>query len=236
MLNATQACLEYACFEFAQTSQDDFLTRNGWDCPESIELNCFIQHVKKEQRGETRLKFRKILDEKLASSIIQIRHAAVHRQRLSNNDIYSLLEAAVEFLKALKDEPRLAQMKHLQKEVHKILTQLDRREEEADAALDIRKRAIEARRKELQSLENTAIENTVRVRQHFRTAAADATAHSVDKAIAHDIYKVQHNWVRTTLLLSVSAFTDFFWLCVLYFRISICKLQVKLPYLKAKAT
>ena len=115
----------------------------------------------------------------LLSSVTQIRHTAVHRERLSASDMITYLRDAKKFLHILGDTSRLAQIAQLHDRVCGILSRLDKDEKEAFADLNLQNRDFESKQKALEALKSKATSKIKQRRGAFRAFAADATTHAV---------------------------------------------------------
>lgn len=184
LLVYTQGLLENACFDFARASFPDILHKNAWDCPAAIELNLFIKELgERKALGLHNPKtITQLLKGSFLSSICDIRHDAVHRHRLSSNDIDGMLEKAVQFLNGIRDNQRAEWLERLWRDVQKTLLQLDTDEKDVDAALEKKRKKIESRKLELNRLEEAALRDAELSRKSFRGSAAFRIDHAIDIA------------------------------------------------------
>lgn len=172
LLVDTQRFLEDACFQFAQRQMPSTLSDNGWDCAEALELNLFVKELSCQGLASKLMPATKPSTEKLLVSVADIRHAAVHRSRLSAHDVDRTLQNSEQFLALIGDTERLERIKDLRRDAFASLAQLDLEEREACSALDLRKKEIERRRIELKRLEEAAVMDMEQTRGRFRGVAA----------------------------------------------------------------
>ncbi|KAG9250635.1 uncharacterized protein F5Z01DRAFT_350647 [Emericellopsis atlantica] len=126
VLTCTQFLLEQACFDFAKRTFPSILEENGWDCAEALELNLMAKALSARPRGpSSSLKLKSKPIQGCIDIISEIRHAAVHRHRLSAKTLDQHLHTAVDLLEAFDDRGRLEQIKKLSDKIRFLLLQLD---------------------------------------------------------------------------------------------------------------
>ncbi|KAL6913842.1 hypothetical protein FSHL1_011518 [Fusarium sambucinum] len=109
LLSKIQTLLEHACFTYAEKCLPKLLEENGWDCPEAGELNVWMHHLS-------------IHDSKLHSwasvmhSVKNIRHDAVHRNRVEISRLAIYLDHAVDLCTVLGDQEDLNKVKAIRDE------------------------------------------------------------------------------------------------------------------------
>ncbi|GKT99359.1 hypothetical protein FLAG1_01655 [Fusarium langsethiae] len=148
ILSKTQTLLEHACFAFAQQHFPHVLDETGWDCPIAGELNVWMHHFTVNGMAHwdvsrdfgIREPISRIMD-----SAKQIRHNAVHRNKVPVTELAVHLDHAVALcmilgaheeldeVKAIRDytntkiasriAPRIAQLKAETEEVGKDIMQ-----------------------------------------------------------------------------------------------------------------
>ncbi|RGP76223.1 ubiquinol-cytochrome-c reductase cytochrome c1 [Fusarium sporotrichioides] len=148
ILSKTQTLLEHACFTFAQQHLPHVLDETGWDCPIAGELNVWMHHFAVNGMAHwdvprdfgIREPISRIMD-----SAKQIRHNAVHRNKVPVTELAAHLDHAVALcmilvaheeldeVKAIRDytntkiasriAPRIAQLKAETEEVGKDIMQ-----------------------------------------------------------------------------------------------------------------
>lgn len=130
------------------------------------------------------------ISSKLISSVTEIRHAAVHRHRLSARDVEKFLQDSKHLLVFFGDVERLERVTTLRRKTHDLLTQLDRDEKKAQTALETKKKEIDAQRKALQKLEEAAVLEVDQIREDFRNTAASNIIREVGRTeTCEDIFE-----------------------------------------------
>ena len=119
IFTATQHLLEECCFDFAMKWLPDVLKEHMWDCPEAVELNRWIRVLLKHSgslpqhafENDSGLSLRTVL-----SSVIMLRHSAVHRLQISTARIAQMVRSAAKVANVLGDRHRAMQLTVLQQE------------------------------------------------------------------------------------------------------------------------
>lgn len=115
ILTSIQKLLEECCYHFTQKYAPNLLIDKKWDCAEAIELNkwtlAIVKRYGKFPAGAFRRPDHNIHQVLLAAS--KIRHAAVHRVRISAKGLMQMVDAAVKFAEALSDPVRASQLEEL---------------------------------------------------------------------------------------------------------------------------
>jgi hypothetical protein len=105
LLVTAQNLLEDSLFKFGRDKMQDVIRDKGWDCAQCVELNDWVKILRKRKdllpnsKGEAS-------DRPLSAvlgSVVQLRHMAVHRQRVTALEIQLLLEDAESLLNFLDD-------------------------------------------------------------------------------------------------------------------------------------
>jgi hypothetical protein len=100
-----QNLLEDCLFKFGSDKMQDVIKDKGWDCAQCVELNDWVKILRKRKdllnnsKGET---FDRPLSVVL-DSLVQLRHTAVHRQRVTALEVQLFLEDAESLLNLLDD-------------------------------------------------------------------------------------------------------------------------------------
>jgi hypothetical protein len=123
VLTTAQRLLEGSCFEFVMKWIPEISKEHMWDCPEALELNKWIRVLLKicnilpprAYDNTAEQPFKSVL-----SSMIILRHSAVHRRRISTPEVAVMMQSATNFANALHDGRRAVQLNEIRKE---ILTQ-----------------------------------------------------------------------------------------------------------------
>ncbi|EZG05410.1 hypothetical protein H106_05127 [Trichophyton rubrum CBS 735.88] len=146
VLTKIQTLLEQACFDFASKWAPELISTEMWDCPEAIELSKWTLVLNKiihkipinAFNAEEYPNIRAILH-----SGYEIRNIAVHRKRVSLQKLEDITQAAVLFLRAIRDNNRELQLSS----VHAVMSVFM-------WSLESRRQIIEARfREELEEIQ-----------------------------------------------------------------------------------
>jgi hypothetical protein len=170
LLVKIQTILEQACFEFGQQAMPDILEKNEWDCPESGELNIWTaEFLKRQGAFDKKRDVGKPL-EKLFRSVADIRHAAVHRIRVSARGIEQFMLDAESLATLLGHVMSLAQLSKLRRETQMVIEELERNKHVLSSKLGETLESIAAQRVKLDHLEKAAISDMLKEDgdyQHF---------------------------------------------------------------------
>ncbi|EFE42951.1 hypothetical protein TRV_02316 [Trichophyton verrucosum HKI 0517] len=165
VLTKIQTLLEQACFDFASKWATELISTEMWDCPEAIELSKWTLALNKvihkipinAFNAEDYPNIRSILH-----SGYEIRNIAVHRKRVSLQKLEDITQAAILFLRAIRDNNRELQLSNVHAVMSVFMWSLESRRQIIEArfreelgdiqrlrkALDLReKEADEAMRK-----------------------------------------------------------------------------------------
>ncbi|KAH6637488.1 hypothetical protein C7974DRAFT_142230 [Boeremia exigua] len=158
LLGKVQDMLEDACYKFGKRTMMQELRKNGWDSPDCVELNAWM--------GIFRFHETLFSSDKLAAvgkpfpdlrnSISQIRHAAVHRLRITAGRVETLLADAETLAVLLEDEACARQLSRLRRETHLVVEEFGRNKDLLELRFMDKRKEIAARRAELDRLERTA--------------------------------------------------------------------------------
>lgn len=176
LLVRVQNILERACYAFAQKKLGGVLQREGWDCAEAVELNRWprIFLIYQDEFSVNELEgLGKPLPE-LLDSITQLRHAAVHRIRLSANSVLQFVVDAGSLAMLLQDDVSINTISRLQRESQFTIEDLKRNKDLLESRLAETRKQLAARRAELERQELDAVENTLKEdREYIAFAGAN---------------------------------------------------------------
>ena len=164
ILVRVQYTLEKACFDFAEERLAGLLHREGWDCAEAVELNQWARTllIYREELNlddmEDGIKPLPILME----SIIQLRHNAVHRVRLSSSELLQHLTDAVLLAQLLHDDKCGKFLSNVRQRTHNAIGELVRNKRLLDGRLADIKTEFAAKRAELERQEAALLEAAVK--------------------------------------------------------------------------
>jgi hypothetical protein len=105
LLVTAQNLLEDSLFKFGRDKMQDVIREKGWDCAQCVELNDWVKILRKRKDLLTNSKG-EASDRPLSvvlGSVVQLRHMAVHRQRVTALEVQLFLEDAESLLNFLDD-------------------------------------------------------------------------------------------------------------------------------------
>ena len=163
ILVRVQYTLEKACFDFAQERLAELLHREGWDCAEAVELNQWARTllIYREQLNLDDMKDDVKPLPSLMESIIQLRHNAVHRVRLSSSELLQHLTDAVLLAQLLHDDKCGEFLSNVRQRTHDAIGELVRNKQLLDGRLADIKTEFAAKRAELERQEAALLEAAV---------------------------------------------------------------------------
>ena len=173
LLVKVQTLLERACYSFAERTLRDILAKEEWDCPESVELNrwprVFLSNQDKFS-PDAMDELGKPL-EQLLNSIVQLRHTAVHRVRVSVKRIEQFMVDAESLVGLLQDDVCIRRLSRLRRETQLTVEELKRNKDLLESKLAAKLKEIAARRAELEQLESVAVEDMLKKDKDYQVFA-----------------------------------------------------------------
>ncbi|KAK5019734.1 hypothetical protein BJ546DRAFT_1057918 [Cryomyces antarcticus] len=173
VLVKVQGVLERACYSFGQKTMRDILEKEGWDCPEAVELNrwprLFLLHQDQfaaDEIDELGNAFPQLLD-----SIAQLRHTAVHRVRVTVHRIEQFMIDSESLAKLLQEDTCAKTLSRLRRETQLSVDELKRNKDLLESRLAETVKKIAAQRAQLEQLERTAMEDMLREDKEYQTFA-----------------------------------------------------------------
>jgi hypothetical protein len=115
LLTTAQTLMEEACFYFAHKWAPDALTIQGWDTPEQGELTSWWDALKACKIPPYAIDFRGTGPANIFKNVRKIRNNAVHRNAVSIPIIKIMMVDAVLLISGLKDVPRTAKLRQIQR-------------------------------------------------------------------------------------------------------------------------
>ncbi|KAH8684278.1 hypothetical protein BGZ60DRAFT_397194 [Tricladium varicosporioides] len=160
ILTTAQRQLEECCFDFAAKWLPSLLEENKWDCAEAVELTKWTRILAKrcdklpssaiDEDPDMPLK-------KVLSSIVILRHTAVHRLSTSARGIHKMVQSASRLAQTLGDYSRAAELENLQQEIGSRIRDMELNKNFLENRLDEQLRDIFEQRAELDRREKDAI-------------------------------------------------------------------------------
>ncbi|GFF32099.1 hypothetical protein IFM58399_03104 [Aspergillus lentulus] len=147
-----QRLVEEACFVYAQSHFPQLLARNGWDCPEAVELTEWTKLLPRYM-GEMATTKKKC---ELFHLLCELRHSAVHRLRKTAGGVERLAQNAQVFLEALDDSNRSERVSMLRRELSMAIEELKRKKDFLEGRYLGELKEIQAKRAALDMWEQNA--------------------------------------------------------------------------------
>ncbi|KAI4957102.1 hypothetical protein J4E86_005575 [Alternaria arbusti] len=197
ILVRVQYTLEKACFDFAQERLVGILQREGWDCAEAVELNQWARTLL-IYRDELKLDDMKDDVEPLPGlmeSIIQLRHNAVHRVRLSSSGLLQHLTDAVLLAQLLHDDKCCKFLSNIRQRTHNAIEELVRNKQLLDGRLADIKREFAAKRAELERQEAALLEAAVNEHK-IPMVSVSGSLHRLSDDHGSNTEQVHAPWLR----------------------------------------
>jgi hypothetical protein len=144
-----QQKLEEMCFAFCQHRMPQTLLDNGWDCPESAELQNWVTALKKELPSTLRPKGRRAL----INSMSKIRDCAVSRTRINNFQLEELLSDALKLAMLLEQDQYVNTIKRIREDIEATHGYLDEERKQLEKSCNFKLGQITAARAKLDDLE-----------------------------------------------------------------------------------
>lgn len=135
----------------------EVLKHYSWDCPEAAELHIWAKEflARRGKFGGAENNLGKPVEDVLRSTA-DIRHAAVHRLRLSARGLEQFIVDAECLATLIQDEDCLSSLSILRRETVAIIEELERNKHILNSSFEDAKKKITAKRAELDELEKMA--------------------------------------------------------------------------------
>lgn len=115
ILVGIQQMLEDSLFRYGSEKMQDIVKTKGWDCSQCVELNDWVKVLRKRKdlvlRPKAKMPNRPL--SAVLGSVVQLRHTAVHRQKVTALEVQSFLEDAEALLIFLDDGASLKEISDL---------------------------------------------------------------------------------------------------------------------------
>ena len=174
LLVKVQAILEDACYVFGHRMMAGILSKEGWDCPESVELNIWARVFRS---NEDKFDAEKLADlgkpfPELLDSIAQLRHTAVHRIRVSAIKVQQFIAEAESFAFILDNNTCVRMLSCLRQGSQQVIDDLGRSKDLLESLLKKKLQDIDAQRRELDRLERKLVEDMLGEDKEYQTLAS----------------------------------------------------------------
>ncbi|RYN61653.1 hypothetical protein AA0117_g12938 [Alternaria alternata] len=161
VLVSVQHMLESACYTFAQKKLRFVLETEGLECAEAVELHRWsnIFQTQQVEFPEDNLEALGRPLPELLRSMTELRHATVHRTRLSANAAIQIISDAESFVKLVKNDTCINGISRLRRETETIVKALKAKRGSLELKLTGMEKRLEAQRADLERQKLEAIEN-----------------------------------------------------------------------------
>ena len=173
LLVKVQNLLERACYDFAKKKMRDTLQKEGWDCPERVELNRWPRVFLSNQynfSADTILELGKPLVQ-ILDSITQLRHTAVHRVRITVTRVEQFMVDSELLGRLLQDDTCVKMLSRLRRETQVAIEDIKINKDLLESKLAEKMKKIAAQRAELAILERNAINDMLKEDMEYQTFA-----------------------------------------------------------------
>lgn len=172
ILTSIQRFLEECCYEFTQKYAPNLLIDEKWDCAEAIELNKWTVTILRRHGKLPTRAFRKPDHDvhQILLDVANIRHAAVHRMRMSAEGLVQMVDTAIRFVRAFSDTVRALQLGELYRELKSKVKSQELNKNYLETKLRYELEAIEYQREVLAKRRRDAISSAAtedRDHMHF---------------------------------------------------------------------
>ena len=152
LMEKLQRILELDCYQFGLKAMPNIMQKQGWDCPESVELTKWVKLFRRKVDIATWQENGKPSKE-LLHSIATIRHVAVHRLRTDSVRLEGFLADAERFAEVLGIVTFTQAISQLRMDTHATLTELIQNKQSTQLQLEKTQEEIASQRAELDQKE-----------------------------------------------------------------------------------
>ena len=156
LMEKLQRILELDCYHFGLKAIPNIMQKQGWDCPESVELTKWVKLFGRkgniaiwQENGKP--------PKELLHSIATIRHAAVHRLRTDSVKLEGLLADAERLAEVLGIDTFTQAISQLRMDTHATLTELIQNKQSTQLQLEKAQKEIARQRSELDQKEREVL-------------------------------------------------------------------------------
>lgn len=183
ILTKTQFILEAACFRFALETIPEVLAKRGWDCAEATELNVIIRQLLNHKTSLQKLEAAAGPDlGMLTRSMTKLRHATVHRGRLTAKVLEQFLADAETFATKLDDKEAISALSRSRGGVQKNIVEMENNKSMLETKLRKTLDDIAAQRAELDRLEKAAVVDVQRADAEYQSYIGTHLEQSLEQA------------------------------------------------------
>ncbi|KAI6760880.1 hypothetical protein HG530_009740 [Fusarium avenaceum] len=178
LMEKIQKTLELACYQFGLRALPNVMQKQGWDCPESVELSkwakLFGRKVNLVWEGSGKP------SKELLQSIAAIRHTTVHRLRTNSAGLERFLTDAESLAGFLGDNNFTQAIFQLRLETQATLTELVRKKQFSQVQLEKAQEEIARQRAELDQKEHEILRQMASEDKKYRDLAGERLERALD--------------------------------------------------------
>jgi hypothetical protein len=181
-----QNLLEDCLFKFGTSKMQEVVKDKGWDCAQCVELNDWVKILRRRKnllnnlnRGTSGRPLSTVL-----GSLVQLRHTAVHRQRVTALEVQLFLEDAKSLLDLLDDREAAKEISNVHRSLSDYLKDLSAHSSSNEEKLRVIAREKRLQVFQLQLEEHSASSRILAENQEFER---NATTRFQQKTFFRDI-------------------------------------------------
>lgn len=178
LMEKMQKILELACYQFGLRALPNVMQKQGWDCPESVELSKWAKLF--GRKGNLAWEGSGKPSKELLQSIAAIRHAAVHRLRTNSMGLERFLADAETLAGVLGDNKFTQAISQLRLDTQATLTELIRNKQFSQVQLEKAQEEIARQRAELDQKEQEILRHMASEDRKYRDLAGKRLERALD--------------------------------------------------------
>ena len=173
LLLRVQGILEEACYNFGYRKMKSIIEKEGWDCPECVELNVWARTLLANQDLFQPADLESLGQpfSELTGSINHLRQPVVHRLRITANGLERFLAGAVVLAQLLHEDFSTRFFVRLRRETQISIDELKRNKDLLGSRLNSKLKQISDQRLELDRLEQSVLDEMLQAEQEYRLLA-----------------------------------------------------------------
>ncbi|RKK87040.1 hypothetical protein BFJ63_vAg14726 [Fusarium oxysporum f. sp. narcissi] len=171
LMEKIQKTLELACYQFGLRALPNVMQKQGWDCPESVELSKWAKLF--GRKGNLVWEGSNKPSKELLQSIAAIRHTAVHRLRTNSEGLERFLADAENLAGVLGDDTFTQAISQLRLDTQTTLIDLIRNKQFIQLQLEKAQEDIARQRAELNQKEQEILLRMASEDRKYRDQAGE---------------------------------------------------------------
>jgi hypothetical protein len=173
LLVRAQNLLEDYLFKFGSDKMQDVIRDKGWDCARCVELNDWVKILRKRKDllNNSKVETTNRPLSAILGSLIQLRHTAVHRQRITALEVQLFLEDAESLLGLLGDRESAKEISNVHRSLSDHVNDLSAQSSSSQERLETIAREKRMQVFTLQLEEHSAVSRILAENQDFERNA-----------------------------------------------------------------